>query len=90
MNNDEGRKVNLYAIKYDWRSWASSQYLQQYVKKVEDISKLNLGAGLGLGFDFNGGVFAVGIGTSITNPYTGSLDLKSKVESFSAGLLIRF
>ena len=70
------------------RGSISSSYSLE--EKVEDISKLNLGAGLGLGVDFNGGVFAVGIGTSITNPYTGSLDLKSKVESFSVGLLIRF
>jgi hypothetical protein len=59
-------------------------------EKVEDFSKLNLGAGLGLGFDFNGGVFTVGIATSITNPYTGPLDLKTNSESFSAGLILKF
>ena len=59
-------------------------------EKVDDFSKLNLGAGLGLGIDFNGGVFTVGIGTSITNPYTGPLDLKTKSESVSAGLILKF
>ena len=59
-------------------------------EKIDDFSKLNMGIELGLGVDFNGGVFAIGIGRSITNPYTGPLDIKTKTESFSAGLLLRF
>ena len=71
-----------------FRGLISSTYSLE--EKVEDFSKLNMGIGLGLGVDFNGGVFAIGIGRSLTNPYTGPLDLKDKTETFSAGLLLRF
>lgn len=34
-----GKQIYMQLNTIDVPSWASSQYLQQYVKKVEDISK---------------------------------------------------
>lgn len=34
-----GKQIYMQLNTIDVPSWASSQYLQQYVKKIEDISK---------------------------------------------------